>query len=187
MAVRPVVVYPDPLLRQNTRPVAQVTDAVRALVADLAETMFDQNGAGIASVQIGAPEQIFLVEGEVAGGDEGAPPKVFINPEILWLSDETETKDEGCLSFPGIFVPIKRARRARLRAMGLDGQVFEAEGEGLYARAMQHEHDHLTGKLMIDFVGPLKKQMIKRKLLRQAREDAADAAVDEPKAERKAK
>lgn len=177
MAVRPVVVYPDPRLRQETLKVDRVTDAIRALVQDLTDTMADENGAGIASVQIGAPERIFLVEGEVAGGPEGAPPKVFINPEILWLSDETETKDEGCLSFPNIFVPIKRSLRARVRAMDMNGEIFEAEGEGLYARAMQHEYDHLTGKLMVDFVGPLKKKMIKRKLERAAK-DAADDADD---------
>jgi peptide deformylase len=89
----------------------------------------------------------------------------------LWLGEELETADEGCLSFPGIYVPIERAFRSKIRALGIDGKPFELEGEALLARAMQHENDHLTGKLMVDFVGPLKKQMIKRKLKRQADDD----------------
>ena len=179
MAVRPVVKYPDPRLRQETRKVTTITDEVRALVQDLTETMFDENGAGIAAIQIGAPEKIFLIEGSVAGGEENSPPMVFINPEVVWASDETETKEEGCLSFPGIYVPIKRAVRARVRAMGMDGKIFEVEGEGLFARAMQHEGDHLNGKLMVDFVGPLKKQMITRKMKKLAAEEAEDAADDD--------
>jgi peptide deformylase len=182
MAVRPVVKYPDPRLRQETRTVTTITDEVRALVQDLTETMFDENGAGIAAIQIGAPEKIFLIEGSVAGGEENSPPVVFINPEVVWASDETETKEEGCHSFPGIYVPIKRAVRARVRAMGMDGKTFEVEGEGLFARAMQHEGDHLNGKLMVDFVGPLKKQMITRKMKKLAAEEAEDAGEDEESA-----
>jgi len=186
MAVRPVVKYPDPRLRQPTRKVEKITDEVRALVADLIETMADENGAGIAAIQVGAPEQIFLIEGLVAGKGEGSPPVVLINPEIVWVSDETEVKEEGCLSFPNIYVPIKRSLRARVRATGLDGQVFELEGEGLCARAIQHEYDHLNGKLMVDFVGPLKKQMIQRKMKRLAREEAEDAADDADQGEDRA-
>ncbi|MBI4512137.1 MAG: peptide deformylase [Deltaproteobacteria bacterium] len=170
MAVRPILKFPDPLLRQETVKVTEITDDIRSLVQDLADTMFAANGAGIAAVQVGAPERIYLVDAAVAGGHEEDPPVVFINPEIAWLSDETETKDEGCLSFPAIFVPIKRSLRARVRAMDLKGQVFEMEGEGLFARALQHEGDHLTGRLLIDFVGPLKKELIKRKLKRDALE-----------------
>jgi peptide deformylase len=176
MAVRPVVKYPDPLLRQKTRPVEKVTDEVRELVRDLTDTMFDENGAGIAAIQIGQAEQIFLIEGNVAGRGEASKPMVFINPEVVSLSEETDTQDEGCLSFPGIYVPIKRSLRARFRATDLDGNVFEAEGEGLFARAMQHEFDHLNGKLMVDFVGPLKKQMIGRKMKKLAKEEAEAAA-----------
>lgn len=174
MAVRPIVKYPDPRLRQETVPVAAVTDEIRKLVADMADTMFAAHGAGLAAIQVGAPERIYIVDAAVAGGREEDPPVVFINPEIVWLSEETETADEGCLSFPDIFVPIKRARRARVRAMNLDGQIFEAEGEGLYARAMQHEGDHLNGKLMIDFVGPLKKKMIKNKMKKWHEREAAN-------------
>ena len=174
MAVRPIVKYPDPRLRQETRKVTQVTDEIRKLCVDMADTMYAANGAGIAAIQVGVPERIYIVDAFVAGGREEDPPMVFINPEILSLSDETETVDEGCLSFPGVYVPIKRSLRARVRAMGLDGKTFEADGEGLYARAMQHEGDHLNGKLMVDFVGPLKREMIKRKLKRDAEAEAED-------------
>jgi peptide deformylase len=179
MAVLPIVKFPDPRLRQATRPVAAVTDEIRRLVADMADTMYAANGAGLAAIQVGRPEQIYIVDAAIAGGREEDPPIAFINPEIVWLSDETETKDEGCLSFPTIYVPVKRALRARIRALDLNGQPFEVEGEGLYARAMQHEGDHLTGRLLVDFVGPLKKTWIKRKLARLAKEEAEDEAAEE--------
>jgi peptide deformylase len=171
MAVRPIVKWPDPRLRQETRDVVEISDEVRALYRDLVDTMFAHNGVGIAAIQIGRPERMFLIDAAVCGGNAEEPPWAFINPEILWLGEELETADEGCLSFPGIYVPIERAFRSKIRALGIDGKPFELEGEALLARAMQHENDHLTGKLMVDFVGPLKKQMIKRKLKRQADDD----------------
>ena len=174
MALRPIVKYPDNFLRQATAPVQAVDDDVKKLVADMVETMYSKNGAGLAAIQVGSNQRIFIVEASVAGGDENDHPVVFINPTIEWLSDDTETSDEGCLSFPGIYVPIKRSLRARVRATGLDGQEFVAEGEGLYARAMQHEHDHLINKLLIDYVGPLKRQMIKRKMEKMSEEEAAE-------------
>jgi peptide deformylase len=174
MALRPIVKYPDNFLRQPTTAVDAVDDATRKLVADMVETMYAKNGAGLAAIQVGSAKRIFIVEASVAGGDENDHPVVFINPKIEWLSDENETADEGCLSFPGIYVPIKRALRARVRALGLDGQEFVAEGEGLYARAMQHENDHLENRLLIDYVGPLKRQMIKRKMERMTDEEAEE-------------
>jgi peptide deformylase len=174
MSLRPIVKYPDEMLRQPTRAVAEVDDTTRALVADMVETMYARNGAGLAAIQVGAPIKLFIVEASIAGGDENDHPIVFINPVIEWLSDDTEIADEGCLSFPGIYVPIKRSLRARVRALGLDGKEFVAEGEGLYARAMQHENDHLDNKLLIDYVGPLKRQMIKRKMERMSAEEAAE-------------
>ncbi|MGZ3425472.1 MAG: peptide deformylase [Polyangia bacterium] len=172
MALRPIVKYPDNFLRQATAPVAAVDDETKKLVADMVETMYSKNGAGLAAIQVGSNKRIFIVEASVAGGDENDHPVVFINPTIEWLSNETETSDEGCLSFPGIYVPIKRSLRARVRATGLDGNEFVAEGEGLYARAIQHENDHLINKLLIDYVGPIKRQMIKRKMERMTDEEA---------------
>jgi len=174
MALRPIVKYPDNFLRQPTAAVAAVDDEIRTLVADMVETMYAKNGAGLAAIQVGSAKRIFIVEASVAGGDENDHPVVFINPKIEWLSDDNETSDEGCLSFPGVYVPIKRSLRARVRATGLDGQEFVAEGEGLYARAMQHENDHLENKLLIDYVGPLKRQMIKRKMERMSDEEAEE-------------
>ena len=135
--------------------------------------MYAYNGLGIAAIQIGDPTRMFLVDAVLAGGQEGDAPWAFINPEVLSASDELEKADEGCLSFPGIYVPIERPFRAKVRALNIAGETFELEGEGLLARCLLHEYDHLTGKLMVDFVGPLKKQMIKRRLKRET-EQAAD-------------
>jgi peptide deformylase len=170
MAVRPIVVWPDSRLREKTTEVREVTDEIRALYRDLTDTMYAYDGVGIAAIQIGVPLRLFLIDAVVAGREKGQDPVAFINPEILSVSSEKDKAEEGCLSFPGIYVPIERPMRARVRAIGLDGKPFEAEGEALFARAMLHEHDHLTGKLLVDFVGPLKKRQIKKKLERAADE-----------------
>lgn len=164
MAIRQVVVWPDERLRQETKPVAQIDEAVKQLYRDLCDTMYDENGLGIAAIQIGEPVKMFLVEPKLAGRDPNDLPVCFINPEVLWESDEKQLSDEGCLSFPDVFIEVERPMRTRVRAMGIDGQMFEIEGEALLARCLLHEYDHLTGKLLVDFVGPLKRQMIKRKL-----------------------
>lgn len=172
MALRRVLKFPDPILRQPTRPVTEFDRPLLELLADMTDTMYAKNGAGLAAIQVGAPLRLFIVEPTVAGKHENDPPVVFINPVIEWMSDETETSDEGCLSFPGVYVPVKRALKARTRALGVDGKEFVAEGEGLYARAMQHEIDHLDNRLLVDFVGPVKRQMIKRKMERMTDEEA---------------
>jgi peptide deformylase len=177
MAVKSIVRFPDPRLRQRSVEVGEIGDDVRQLVADMTETMVAANGAGLAAIQVGAPLRLFIIDGHVAGGAEDAPPKVFINPEILAISDEAQTGDEGCLSFPDVFVPVKRGMRARVSARDLDGNVFEAEGEGLYARALQHETDHLNGRLLIDQVGPVKRELIKRKLRKDAEAEREEAAA----------
>jgi peptide deformylase len=179
MAILRILKYPEPELRQSTVevPVDGLGAAeIRRLVEDMVETMYSHNGAGLAAVQVGRPERIILIDGHIANGAEDAPPVVFINPIIEHLSDEAETADEGCLSFPGIFVPIKRSLRARVSAYGLDGKRFTIDAEGLYARALQHETDHLTGRLIVDFVGAVKREIIKRKMRRVAREEAEEAA-----------
>jgi peptide deformylase len=168
MAVLDIVKFPDPRLRQKTVAVEKITPEIRKLVADMGDTMFAANGAGIAAIQVGAPERIYIVDAAIAGGREEDPPLVFINPEIVMMGEEVEQADEGCLSFPGVFVPIRRSLRVKVRAVDLEQQIFEIEGEGLLARAFQHETDHLNGRLLIDFVGPLKREMIKRKMKRDA-------------------
>jgi len=172
MALRRILKFPDPVLRQPTHVVTEVDDSVRQLVADMTETMYAKNGAGLAAIQVGSPLRLFIVEPTVGGRGENDPPVVFINPVIEWLSDDTETTDEGCLSFPGIYVPVKRSLKARCRATGIDGKEFIAEGEGLYARAMQHEVDHLDNRLLVDFAGPVKRAMIKKRMERMTDEEA---------------
>jgi peptide deformylase len=177
MAIQPILRFPDTLLRQTTRGVGvPIDEHTRTLVADMIETMYASSGAGLAAIQIGSELRIFVVDGHVAGGAEDAPAMVFINPEITSLSDDTETGEEGCLSFPGVFVPVKRALRARCRAVNLLGETFEVEGEGLFARALQHEIDHLNGRLLIDMVGPVKREMIRRKMKRAAETGEYDEA-----------
>jgi peptide deformylase len=172
MAVRPVVIWPDPRLREPSVAIAQIDDSVRALYRDLCDSMYAENGLGMAALQLGDNRRMFVVEPKLAGRAETDPPLCFINPEVVWTSDEQQDSEEGCLSFPEIYVKVKRPMRAKVRATGIDGQPFEVEGEALMARCLLHEYDHLTGKLLVDFVGPLKRQMIKKKLQRQ--KDAAE-------------
>ncbi|MCA9636352.1 MAG: peptide deformylase, partial [Myxococcales bacterium] len=145
MAVRDIVMYPDPRLREETFEVKEITDDIRQLVTDLRDTMYSLNAAGIAAIQIGHLERIFLIDGKVAGGDDDAEPLVFINPEVVETGKGMVVGEEGCLSFPDVFVEVRRPRWAKLRATNLAGETFECEGEGLMGGALQHEHDHLTG------------------------------------------
>ena len=164
MAIRPVVVWPDERLRQETVPRSpRSTIACAQLYRDLCDTMYDENGLGIAAIQIGDPRRMFLVEPKLAGRDETELPVCFINPEVVWHERRAaDSPTRAACRFPTIFIQVERPMRARIRAIGIDGQSFELEGEGLLARCLLHEYDHLTGKLLVDFVGPLKRQMIKR-------------------------
>jgi peptide deformylase len=177
MTVRPVVIWPDERLRQPSVAIAAVDESVRALYQDLVDSMYAENGLGIAALQLGDPRRMFIVEPRLAGRPETDPPLAFINPEVIETSEEQQDSEEGCLSFPEIYIKVKRPMRCKVRAMGLDGAMFEIEGEALLARCLLHENDHLTGKLLVDFVGPLKRQMIKKKLQKQkaAEGDEAEA------------
>ena len=180
MAVRPVVIWPDERLRQPSVAVTAVDASVRALYQDLVDSMYAENGLGIAALQLGDPRRMFIVEPKLAGRAETDPPLAFINPEVLETSEEQQDSEEGCLSFPQVYIKVKRPMRCKVRAMGLDGAMFEIEGEALLARCLLHENDHLTGKLLVDFVGPLKRQMIKKKLQRvkdaaESEEESVDA------------
>jgi len=177
MAVRPTVIWPDPRLREPTVAIDHVDDSVRQLYRDLCDSMYAENGLGMAAPQVGEALKMFIVEPKLAGRGEDNPPVCFMNPEVLETSEELQDSEEGCLSFPDIYIKVKRPMRCKVRAMGLDGQLFEIEGEGLLARCLLHENDHLTGKLLVDFVGPLKRQMIKKKLLRHK-----DSALEEAEA-----
>jgi len=175
MAVRPVVIWPDPRLREPSVAIGEIDDTVRQLYRDLCDSMYAENGLGMAALQLGDNRRMFVVEPKLAGRTETDPPLCFINPEVIETSEEMQDSEEGCLSFPDIYVKVKRPMRAKVRATDIDGKTFECEGEALMARCLLHEFDHLTGKLLVDFVGPLKRQMIKKKLQRVKAEDAGEA------------
>lgn len=161
MAIREILRYPDRRLREVAEPVEAVTDEVRKLVEDLAETMYAAPGVGLAATQVGVRQRVFVID--IAGDDEPSDLRVFINPELLELNG-TQVYSEGCLSFPGVSEEIKRAEHVKVRALGVDGQVFELETDGLLAVAIQHENDHLNGVLMIDKLSAVKRRMMGRKL-----------------------
>jgi peptide deformylase len=168
--IRTILHYPDPRLREKGVRVDVVTDEVKKLVDDMAETMYAAPGVGLAATQIGEAVQLFVVD----TAEEGAPSdfRVFINPEILSCEGDI-TWSEGCLSFPGVNEEIERAAKVRVRAQDRSGKTFELEAEGLLAVAIQHEYDHLQGVLMIDHMGPLKKRMTHRKMIKRAEESAS--------------
>lgn len=166
MAIRPILEYPDPLLRKVAVPVDQVDDSVRSLVEDMAETMYAAPGVGLAAPQIGVALRIFIID--IADEDEPSQFAAYINPEIIEAVG-TQSWKEGCLSFPGVSESLKRAERVRVRALGLDGEPFEIEAHGLLAVAIQHENDHLNGVLMIDKVGPIQRRRMGKKLAERQR------------------
>ncbi len=174
MALRKIVRFPNPFLRQQTHEVKTVDKTIRTLVEDMMETMCDVNGAGLAAIQVGALERIFIIDAAAAGGEHTDPPRVYINPRFELLSRETDVQEEGCLSFPGIYVPVKRSLTASLRYLDLDGKEQLIEAENFFARALQHEFDHLENRLLFDHAGAIKKQMIKRKLDRMTDEEAME-------------
>jgi peptide deformylase len=167
MAIRTILHYPDPRLRERAKPVTEVTPAIRELVSDMAETMYAAPGVGLAATQIGEPHRIFVID--IAGDDEPSQFRAFINPEIVARDGEL-VWEEGCLSFPGVVEEIDRASKVRVRAMDEHGKIFELDADGLLAVAVQHELDHLDGVLMIDRMGALKKRMVDRKMKKRAAE-----------------
>jgi peptide deformylase len=164
MAVRTILHYPDERLREPGKRVPAVTAELRQLIDDMAETMYAAPGVGLAATQLGEPWQIFVVD--CASEGEPSDLRVFVNPEILSLEGSL-TFDEGCLSFPGAREEVDRAQKVRVKAQDRDGKWFELEAEGLLAVAIQHEYDHLQGVLMIDRLGPLKKRLLHRKMLKR--------------------
>jgi peptide deformylase len=168
--VRTILHYPDKRLREHGKKIAAVTDAIKQLIDDMAETMYAAPGVGLAATQIGEALQLFIID--IADSEEPSDLRIFINPEILETDGEL-TWQEGCLSFPGVTEEIDRAAHVRVRALDRDGKVFELEAEGLLAVAIQHEYDHLQGQLMIDHMGPLKKRLTHRKMVKRAEEQAS--------------
>lgn len=171
MALLKIVKYPASVLNEVCEPVGDDPGRMKKLYTDMSETMFANDGAGLAAPQVGETHRMFIIDPDVAGLDAEDSPLVFIDPEIIELSDDLETSDEGCLSFPGVFVPIERSFRCTTRATNLEGETFEVSGEGLFARAMQHENDHLNGKLLTNYVGRLKRKQIARRMAKESAQD----------------
>ncbi len=165
--IRTILHYPDKRLRERGEKIEAITPEIQKLIDDMAETMYAAPGVGLAATQIGEALSLFIVD--IA--EEGAPSdlRVFINPEILERTGDISWQ-EGCLSFPGVQEEVDRAAKVRVRAQGRDGKSFELEAEGLLAVAIQHEYDHLQGVLMIDHMGPLKKRLTHRKMVKRAEE-----------------
>jgi peptide deformylase len=178
MSVRTILHYPDPRLREPARPIEIVDDDVRRLVEDMAETMYAAPGVGLAAPQIGVGKRLFIVD--VAAEDEPSDLRVFINPEIVAREGDQSWR-EGCLSFPDITEEIERAAMVTVRATDEHGAAFELAAEGLLAVAIQHENDHLDGKLMIDHLGPLKRRIIHRKMVKRQKE-SGDKRAPQPEA-----
>lgn len=178
MAILPIVEVPDPVLRKVCEPVAQVTDEVRGIVADMFDTMYDARGIGLAASQVGILRRIVVIdlqerpesEGErgedEAEADAGGTrnPHAFINPELVSVSEDTSTYNEGCLSIPEQYAEVTRPARCRVRWLDTDGQPHEQEFDGLMATCMQHEIDHLNGVLFTDHISRLKRGMLMKKL-----------------------
>ena len=172
MAILEILQYPDLRLNTPAQRVEKIDAATRKLIDDMAETMYAAPGVGLAATQIGEKLQLFIID--IA--EEGAPSdlRVFINPEILETTGDI-TWQEGCLSFPGIQEDVDRAAKVKVRAQDKNGKEFTLEAEGLLAVAIQHEYDHLQGLLMIDHMGPLKKRLTHRKMVKRAEEQEAGA------------
>ena len=169
MAILPILCYPDPRLHKVAQPVAQVDERIQTLVQNMLDTMYDAQGIGLAATQIDVHERVVVID----VSEERDAPLVLINPEIVWASDEKQVGDEGCLSVPGIYDGVERSTAVKVRATDENGKQREIEAEGLLAICVQHEMDHLDGKLFVDYLSPLKRDMVKRKLVKQRRADAA--------------
>jgi peptide deformylase len=167
MALRDIIVLPDKRLRLVSKPVARITEDIRTLVADMFETMYKAPGIGLAAIQVGVPQR--LVTMDLSKRETEAQPKVFINPEILWSSEETSPYEEGCLSIPDIHEDVERPARVRIRYLDLDGKPHEEEADGLFATCIQHEVDHLNGVLFIDHISKLKRDRIIKKFIKAAK------------------
>lgn len=177
MALLEILHFPDPRLRKKAHPVDEVDDQIRQTVADMFETMYAAPGIGLAATQVNIHLQIIILD---VSEDKNAP-RCLINPEILTQEGEEEMQ-EGCLSVPGIFENVQRAERVNVKALDQDGNAITHEAEGLFAVCIQHEMDHLDGKLFVDYLSPLKRQRIKKKLLKYQRNEKTSDTSASPSA-----
>jgi peptide deformylase len=159
-----ILEFPDPRLRRVARPVDEVTENERQLAADMLETMYASRGIGLAATQVNQGVRVVVMD----LSEDRSEARVFINPEII-EREGSQTCEEGCLSVPGVYAEVKRAERVRVRALDADGQAFELDAEGLLAVCIQHEIDHLDGKVFVDYLSPLKRRMLEKRLRKQQR------------------
>lgn len=168
MAIREILVVPNPLLKQVSAPVeGGVTDELRDLMDDMLETMYAAPGIGLAAVQVGVPKRVIVMD--LARQDEPKQPRYYVNPEIVWRSEETSPYEEGCLSVPDIFDEVERPAQVKLRYLNYQGERVEEDADGLFAVCIQHEMDHLDGVLFIDHLSRLKREQAIKKVKKQAK------------------
>jgi peptide deformylase len=170
MAVRDIIILPDKRLRLVSEPIKTIDREVKALVADLFETMYDAPGIGLAAIQVGIPRRVVTMD--LSKKEEAQEPRVFINPEILWRSDEKATYEEGCLSIPEFYEEVERPIKVRVKYLDLEGREQELEASGLLATCLQHEIDHLNGVLFIDHISRLKRERVVKKFAKAAKRAA---------------
>ena len=167
MAQLPILRFPDPRLHTVARPVQAVDARIKTLVDDMLETMYAADGVGLAATQVDVHERVIVIDTSEARDD----PRVLINPELVARSDEMVFSDEGCLSVPAIYDRVKRHAKVKVRALGRDGKPYEFEAEGLLSVCVQHEMDHLVGKVFVEYLSQLKRDRIKTKMLKKARDE----------------
>jgi peptide deformylase len=174
MALLNILRYPDPRLHKVAKPVTEFgTERLRKLVGDMADTMYDAPGVGLAATQVDVHERVIVID----VSETTDKLMVFVNPEITWASDEKQVYDEGCLSVPGIYDGVERPARVKVKAFDVDGKEFELEADGLLAVCIQHEMDHLMGKVFVEYLSPLKRNRIKAKLQKEERGMEREAAL----------
>jgi peptide deformylase len=170
MAPREILILPDKRLRQVSAPVKKIDAGIRTLVEEMFETMYDAPGIGLAAIQIGAPKRVVTMD--LAKKDEPKAPQVFINPEILWVSEDKATYEEGCLSIPEYYGDVERPAQVKVKFLDLEGEPQEIEANGLLATCLQHEIDHLNGVLFIDHMSKLKRDRVLKKFTKAAKRAA---------------
>jgi peptide deformylase len=173
MALRDIIILPDKRLRLVSEPVGKITAETRKLVEDMFDTMYEAPGIGLAAIQVGVPQRVVTMD--LSKKEDEKEPRVFINPEIVWSSDDPSVYEEGCLSIPEVHEDVERPAKVRVRYLDLDGQPHEEEAEGLFATCIQHEVDHLNGKLFIDRISKLKRDRIVKKFTKAAKRAEEDA------------
>lgn len=166
MALLPILRYPDPRLHKLAKPVTDFDERLKQLVADMAETMYEAPGIGLAATQVDVHQQVIVID----TSETRDQLRVLINPQIVWTSDDRQVYEEGCLSVPGIYDGVERPSRVRVRSCDVDGNSHEFEADGLLAVCVQHEMDHLKGKVFVEYLSPLKRNRIKSKLQKEERE-----------------